>query len=101
MLEFGVENYKGIDAFEVPRPMAGGKACFYVCGDGWDATPALETTKNFLLDFFRGTVAEKVNVAGLDRVITAVIDNGKVFLRQYNIRRKKTPTGGGEKVVDL
>merc|ERR1712216_394450 len=60
-----------------------------------------QTTQNFLIDFFRGTVAEQVNLAGLDRVITAAIDNGKIYLRQYKIRRKKAPVGGGEKVVEL
>jgi len=33
------------------QPSAGGKPCFYIAGDEqeWDSTPALMTTKNFLI----------------------------------------------------
>merc|ERR1712086_1242609 len=101
ILEFGVENYKGLADFKGDQPMAGGKPCFYICGDGWEATPQLEATKNFLVDFFRGTVADCVNITGLDRVITAVLDKGKVLLRQYLIRRKKATGGALHKGVHL
>lgn len=97
ILEFGVENYKSLKDFKVEQPMAAGKPCFYVCGDDWDSTPELATTKNFLIDFFRGAVVKNLNMRGLDRVLTAALENGKIFLRHYRIRRKK-PTNGTERV---
>jgi len=49
ILEFGLENYKSLQDFKGAQPAAGGKPCFYICGDEWDSTPLLATAKNFLI----------------------------------------------------
>ena len=55
MLEFGVENYKGIDTFKgVEQPMAGSKPCLYFGGNEWENSETLQITKNLLIDLFRG-----------------------------------------------
>ena len=52
----------------------------------------------FCKDFFRGQVVEKINMRGLDRVLMACLEDGKIHLRHYCIRRKKATTPGGAKV---
>jgi len=99
ILEFGLENYKGLHEFRGEQPNAGGKPCFYVCGDEWDSTPALATTKNMLIDFFRGTVTKKVNMNGVDRALMATLENGKIHMRHYLVRRTKAKSGTDKAVA--
>ena len=103
MLEFGLENYKSLQEFSGAQPVSGGKPCFYIAGDEqeWASTPHLVTTKNFLVDFFRCQVVDKINMRGLDRCLTATLQDGKIYLRHYCVRRKKASTPGGEKGVEL
>lgn len=102
MLEFGVENYKGIDTFKgVEQPMAGSKPCLYFGGNEWENSETLQITKNLLIDLFRGVEAKQVNLAGLDRVITAVCHDGKIALRHYRICYMKGLTKNGDKPIQL
>jgi hypothetical protein len=67
--------------------------CFLFSGDGFESDPALRQVKSLFLDFFRGRQVDRVNLAGLDRVLQLVADPrspGRLLLRQYAARYKKS-----------
>eukprot|EP00656_Telonema_subtile_P022041 TRINITY_DN2308_c0_g1_i3.p1 TRINITY_DN2308_c0_g1~~TRINITY_DN2308_c0_g1_i3.p1 ORF type:complete len:311 (+),score=51.68 TRINITY_DN2308_c0_g1_i3:196-1128(+) len=102
MLEFGVENFKSMESFKgVEKPMVGSKPCMYFGGSEWEGSEALEVTKSLLLDFFKGVEVKQINLAGLDRIMSFVIMNGKILMRHYRIKYLKGHTMGGERPVRL
>eukprot|EP00658_Telonema_sp_P-2_P077571 TRINITY_DN7042_c0_g1_i2.p1 TRINITY_DN7042_c0_g1~~TRINITY_DN7042_c0_g1_i2.p1 ORF type:complete len:301 (+),score=94.39 TRINITY_DN7042_c0_g1_i2:146-1048(+) len=102
MMEFGVTQFKSIESFKgVEQPMLGSKPCMYFGGNEWEGSSVLESAKSLLLDFFKGVEAKQVNLAGLDRVMTVVIVDGKMMLRHYRIRHLKGVTKTGDKPVLL
>ena len=83
-------NFKSIDAFKCKSKKApGSKPCFVFTGDEWEANEMYMKLKNILIDMFRGTVVECINVKGLDHVIVCTAWNNKVFFRSYSIDFKK------------
>jgi ribosome production factor 2 len=92
MIEFGVENYVPMDAFPGAKSASGSKPCFIFTGPDFEVKQELRTSMNLLVDLFRGTVVDKVNLEGLDHVIICTAVDGKILFRQYLIRLKKTGT---------
>jgi len=94
MVECGIDHttFKSMSDFESQRNAVvrmGGKPMFVFKGD-FDVNPDLGKLKNLLLDFFRGEVVEKLNLAGLDRVIVVTAHKEKVFFRHYGVVMKKS-----------
>ncbi|CAH0475304.1 unnamed protein product [Peronospora belbahrii] len=90
VLEFGFSNFKSISAFKCKSKKApGSKPSFVFTGDQWENIEAFMKLKNVLLDTFRGTVVQNVNVKGLDHVIVCTAWKESVFFRSYSIDFKK------------
>lgn len=90
IMEFGFSHFKGIDAFKCKSKKApGSKPCFVFTGDLWESNEMFMKLKNILIDIFRGTIVESVNVKGLDHVIVCTAFNDKVFFRSYSVDFKK------------
>ncbi|KAL0585778.1 hypothetical protein ABG067_004501 [Albugo candida] len=67
MMELEISNYKAMATFTSNRKKAiGSKPCFIFTGSEWDSIETYQKLKNLLLDLFRGTVVEGINVNGLD-----------------------------------
>ena len=58
-------------------------------GDTWDTDIDLMILKNFWLDYFRGIVIPKINLAALDRVIAVSVVGKQIFFRHYGVVLKK------------
>lgn len=95
-VELGVTAIKRLTSFAAAsRPQLGNKPCFLFSGDGFESDPALRQVKSLFLDFFRGRQVDRVNLAGLDRVLLVAADPrspGRLLLRQYAARYKKSGT---------
>ncbi|KAG2442290.1 hypothetical protein HXX76_002376 [Chlamydomonas incerta] len=94
-LELGVEEFKGIKDFGAAGTGAqmGNKPLIIFMGEKFESVPALALAKSLLLDLFRGEQVDKINLAGIDRVVMAVaLDDARLQLRQYSIRFKKSGT---------
>ncbi|KAL6067555.1 rRNA-binding ribosome biosynthesis protein rpf2 [Balamuthia mandrillaris] len=70
----------------------GSKPCFIFRGSDFEFKEEYRTLSNLLLDFFRGTVYDMVNLAGLDHVIICTAADNKVYFRHYSIVLKRTET---------
>ncbi len=46
--------------------------------------------KNILIDLFRGTVIDKINLKGLDRAFVVAAVGGSVLLRHCAVKLKKS-----------
>lgn len=68
----------------------GSKPMMVFNGDEFETNDDLALLKNLLLDYFRGDVLPKINLAGLDTVIVTTAANGKVYFRVYGIALKKS-----------
>ncbi|GAB4822405.1 hypothetical protein N2152v2_009451 [Parachlorella kessleri] len=95
MVEFGVHNYRSIQAFGgAADSQLGNKPCFIFVGEAFENDPALKQVRLLLLDFFRGRQVPTINLKGLDRVVfvTYLPDTKRVLFRQYNVKYKKSGT---------
>lgn len=90
VMEFQFSHFKSIDAFKCKSKKApGSKPCFVFTGDQWEGHEMFMKLKNILIDMFRGTIVESVNVKGLDHVIVCTAWKEKVFFRSYSVDFKK------------
>lgn len=94
MIEFSIDEstFKSMQDFESQRQAtvrSGGKPMFVFKGD-FETNPNLSKFKNLMLDFFRGEVLEKINLASLDRVIVVSVYKSKIFFRHYGVIMKKS-----------
>lgn len=90
VMEFEFSHFKSIDAFKCKSKKApGSKPCFVFTGDLWESNEMFLKLKNLLIDTFRGTIVELVNVKGLDHVIVCTAFKEKVFFRSYSVDFKK------------
>lgn len=90
VLEVEFSHFKSIDAFKCKSKKApGSKPCFVFAGDQWESLEPFQKLQNLLIDMFRGTIVESVNVKGLDHVIVCTAWKDKVFFRSYSIDFKK------------
>jgi len=66
--------------------------CIIFNGDDFEneTKPDIMLLKNLLLDMFRATSVDKINLAGLDRVIVCTTHNDLIYFRQYAIVMKKS-----------
>nr|CCA17901.1 conserved hypothetical protein [Albugo laibachii Nc14] len=86
MMELEISNYKAMATFSSDRKKAvGSKPCFIFTGSEWETLETYQKLKNLLLDLFRGTVVEGINVNGLDHVIVCTSFQNKVVFRCYSI----------------
>jgi len=94
LVEVGVSNFKSIADFNGAGNgvQAGNKPCFVFAGQDFESRPEVGALKSMMLDLFRGTVVEKVNLKGLDRVISLTAADGIVRFRQYRVEMKRSGT---------
>lgn len=92
MFEFGVEQFAAMHQFRSQKAAIGAKPCILLDGPEWENLEQLRLVGNFLVDFFQGTPVSKINLAGLDHVISLSARDGVVHFRHYAIALKKSGT---------
>lgn len=84
MTEFSGERKKSV--------LYGSKPMFVFQGDQFELSEKHKTTKSLILDYFRGDVVEKINLAGLDRVIVCTATKSCVHFRHYAVQFMRSGT---------
>lgn len=95
LVEFTITDLLTIQQVKGPTCAVGQKPCFVFCGHLWEQNPDYKKVQNVLLDFFRGTVVDEINLSGLETVVMVTADNeesGKFYLRVYKVALKKSGT---------
>jgi ribosome production factor 2 len=92
MYEFGVDEYISVDEFKGDKKAIGSKPLMIFLGDQWELESSYMSIQNLLLDYFRGFKPEKINLQGVDHVITCACLDGKIHIRGYSVGYAKSGT---------
>lgn len=96
------ENYKTLSDFRKQTFAIGVKPMFSFQGSAFDTVPVYKHVKSLFLDFFRGTVTDLQDVAGLQHVISVSIQGDfqdgealpNVLFRVYKLKTYRSEQGG-------
>eukprot|EP00397_Hematodinium_sp_SG-2012_P037375 GEMP01040497.1.p1 GENE.GEMP01040497.1~~GEMP01040497.1.p1 ORF type:complete len:345 (+),score=68.04 GEMP01040497.1:61-1095(+) len=87
MHEFGVSNYVSSTKFKALKPMFGSKPLVIFQGAAFEQHPKLKNCRSLLLDFFRGAIADKINLQHIDHaIIFTALDSASVECPTINFR---------------
>lgn len=93
VMELGVENYISVvDLTCKSKKAIGSKPCFLFTGSEWDSSEYHKKLKNLIVDVFRGEVVTKINLRGLDHVISCTTKGNRVLFRTYGLTYVKATT---------
>ncbi|XP_054010705.1 ribosome production factor 2 homolog [Hylaeus anthracinus] len=90
MAEFGIENYKGLKDFKVPKISEGIKPLLVFNGELFENNYELVRIKNLFVDMFQREAAENIQLQGLEHVLSFTAVENKILLRSYRILLKKS-----------
>lgn len=83
MIEFGVENYKGLKDFKVEKITVGIKPLLIFNGELFESNYEYGRIKNLLVDMFQRQVVDKIRLQGLEHVLSFTAVENKILLRSY------------------
>jgi len=91
MVEFGVENLKGLDDFKNAKVAVGIKPCLSFAGEPF-LSPSSDffRIKNLLVDFFHGEEVTNIRLEGIEHVLAFTAVDNKIYMRSYRIILKKS-----------
>lgn len=91
MVELGIQKYKGLDDFKIPKFAVGSKPCLTFAGEPF-ITPSSDCfrLKNLFVDFFRGEEVSNIRVDGLEHVLSFVATDDQILMRGYKIKYLKS-----------
>lgn len=93
LVEFTITDFLSISTIKGPTCAVGLKPSFVFCGHLWEQNPDYKKVQNLMLDFFRGTIVDEINLSGLETVFMVTADDdGKVYMRVYKVSLKKSGT---------
>lgn len=92
MMEFGIENYKGLKDFKVAKITSGIKPLLIFNGELFESNYEYGRIKNLLVDMFQREAVEKIRLQGLEHVLSFTAIENKILLRSYRILLKKSST---------
>ncbi|XP_068981897.1 ribosome production factor 2 homolog [Bombus flavifrons] len=90
MVEFGIENYKGLKSFKVPKISEGIKPLLVFNGELFENNYELNRIKNLFVDMFQREPVEKIRLQGLEHVLSFTAIDNKILVRSYRILLKKS-----------
>jgi len=90
LIELGVENFKSLDDFKVEASAVGNKPCFMFIGEEFEQKEEFQKFANIMIDIFRGSVVDSINLIGLEHVFVCASFANKLLFRTYRIRLKKS-----------
>jgi len=100
MVEFGIDKFKGLDEFKVPKFAVGSKPCLIFAGEPFLSDSSdFSRIKNLLVDFFHGEEITNIRLEGIEHVYSftsSTEEDKRIHMRGYKIVLKKsgekTPT---------
>jgi len=82
MVEFGVNEFRGLDEFSTSIP-TNTKPCLIFSGELWEQSPELLKLKSLLVDAFRGEVIDAVRLQGIEHTIMFTATKDNIHIRSY------------------
>ncbi|XP_015782649.1 ribosome production factor 2 homolog [Tetranychus urticae] len=92
MFELGIENYKPMAEFKIPKIAIGSKPLLIFGGEQFDEQEEFKRFRNFLIDFFVGCKLDGLRLSGVEHVIQVVAHESKILFRCYKVRLSPTGT---------
>jgi len=83
MIEFGIENYKGLKDFKVEKITSGIKPLLIFNGELFESNYEYGRIKNLLVDMFLREEVQKIRLQGLEHVLSFTAVENKILLRSY------------------
>ncbi|CAD6227219.1 GSCOCG00006026001-RA-CDS [Cotesia congregata] len=83
MVEFGVENYKGLNEFKIDKISSGLKPMLVFNGDLFENNDLYSKIKNLFIDMFQREIVDNIRLQGLEQVLSFTAVDGKIHLRNY------------------
>ncbi|KAG5325534.1 RPF2 factor, partial [Pseudoatta argentina] len=83
MIEFGVDNYKGLKDFKVEKISSGIKPLLIFNGELFESNCEYGRIKNLLIDMFLREEVQKIRLQGLEHVLSFTAVENKILLRSY------------------
>jgi len=91
MVEFGIEKFKSLEDFKIPKFAVGSKPCLIFSGEPFlSETSDFFRIKNLLVDFFHGEEITNIRLEGIEHVLSFVAVENRVHMRGYKIILKKS-----------
>ncbi|KAG7202846.1 hypothetical protein KM043_009997 [Ampulex compressa] len=90
MVEFGVEKYKGLKEFKVPKISSGLKPLLIFNGELFENNYEYGRIKNLLVDMFQRETIEKIRLQGLEHILSFTAVDNKILMRSYRVLLKKS-----------
>jgi ribosome production factor 2 len=81
MVEFGVQEFKGLHEFVTDKIAAGTKPCLLFSGAIFEHDPDMKRIKSLMIDFFRGPVVTHIRLAGLEHALQVIIQYSTTFAK--------------------
>ncbi|XP_012235781.1 ribosome production factor 2 homolog [Linepithema humile] len=92
MVEFGVDNYKGLKEFKIEKISSGIKPLLIFNGELFETNHEYGRIKNLLVDMFQRETVKKIRLQGLEHVLSFTAVDNKILLRSYKVLLKKSNT---------
>lgn len=96
MYEFGIEELQSLSSFAGDKKSFGAKPMMVFLGSQWEFDANYQRLQNLFLDLFRGFKPDRINLQGIDHVISCAIHEDKIFIRPYFVNYQRstssTPT---------
>lgn len=90
MVEFGIEDYKGLKEFKVPKIATGIKPLLIFNGDIFENNREYGRIRNLLIDMFHRESTKNVRLQGLEHVISFTARDNKILFRSFRVFLKKS-----------
>lgn len=83
MVEFGVENYRGLKDFKVPKIASGIKPLLIFNGELFENNHEYSRIKSLFVDMFQREAVQKIRLQGLEHVLSFTAIEDRILLRSY------------------
>lgn len=90
MVEFGVQDYKGLADFKVDKISTGIKPLLVFNGELFEHNREFSRIKSLLVDLFQRDSVENIRLQGIEHSISFTVVDNKIHVRSYRILLKKS-----------
>eukprot|EP01033_Poteriospumella_lacustris_P014618 gene14618-10451_t len=90
MYEFGIEELQSLSSFAGDKKSFGAKPMMVFLGSQWEFDANYQRLQNLFLDLFRGFKPDRINLQGVDHVISCAIHEDKIFIRPYFVNYQRS-----------
>jgi len=87
MVEFGIEQYRGLKEFKTQKVCLGIKPCLLFAGELFEHNHEYQRIKSLLIDMFQREKVQAVRLQGLEHVLMFTAAEDRIYFRSYRYDR--------------